>query len=145
MKTRELLKLNERYSIVEATYEQKDTEYVVCSNYNPNAEPYKQWSSGLAYCTSLEDAVKVAALHCYSPIHRYILLEMDTCNNVTEKVYSDYDEAYKEFKKRFDDYSSDKECFHAEIVNDGNGNIVGELWFVEDDDDIELKIVDIVV
>lgn len=144
MKTRELLKLNSRYSIVEATYEQKDTEYVVCSNYNPNAEPYKQWSSGLAYCTSLEDAVKVAATRCYSPIHRYILLEMDTCNNVTEKVYSDYNEAYKEFKKLFDDYSSYEECHHAEIVEDYKGNIVGELWF-SDGDDIELKIVDIVV
>ena len=144
MKTKELLKLNHRYSIVELTYDTKSTEYFVCSNYNPNAEPYRQWDSGLAYCTSLEDAVKVAATRCYSPIHRYVLLEMDTCNNVSEKVFSDYDEAYKEFKKRFDDYSSYEECHHAEIVNDGNGNTVGELWFY-DDDDIELKILDIVV
>lgn len=146
MKTRELLKLNERYSIVEATYEKKDTEYVVCANYNPDAEPYRQWENG-AYFTSLEGAVKFAALRRFSPIHRYVLIETDNNNNITEKTFSSYDEAYKEFKERFDNYASDEDCRHAAIVDDGNGNTVGELWFKDDkyNDDIGLKIIDIIV
>ena len=67
---------------------------------------------------------------------------------INEKTYSYYEDAYKEFKKRFDDYASDEYCHHAEIVDDGNGNTVGELWFDSDDgcnDDIELKIIEIIV
>ena len=143
MKTRELLKLNSRYSIVEATYESKPTEYVVCANYNPKAEPYRQWDNG-QYFIDLEGAVQYAALRIYAPIHRYILIETDSWNNITEKVFSDYTEAFEEFKKRFDNYALDETCHHAKIVDDGNGNTVGELHF-EEGEDIELKIIDIIV
>lgn len=143
MKTRELLKLNERQSLVEIE-KTNSTEYCVCSYYDDNKPEGSKWSWG-HYFSSLENAIKYAAIECFKPIHRYVLLEMDTNNNVTEKVFSDYDEAYEEFEKRFYDYSSDESCHHAEIVDDGNGNTVGELWFDDDDEDIELKIIDVIV
>ena len=142
MKTRELLKLNERQSLVEIE-KTNSTEYCVCSYYDDNKPEGSKWSWG-HYFSSLENAIKYAAIECFKPIHRYVLLEMDTNNNVTEKVFSDYDEAYEEFEKRFHAYSSDECCFHAKIVDDGNGNTVGELWF-DEDEDIELKIIDVIV
>lgn len=145
MKSKELLKLNERFSLVECRKDDSGEifQYCVCSYYNKNAPEGKKWIWG-HYFTELEDAIKYAALHCYAPIHKYVLLEMDTCNNVNEQIFSNYDEAYKMFKERFDNYSSYTECYHAEIVDDGNGNTVGELWF-NDEQDVELKILDVIV
>ena len=76
MKTRELIKLNDRHSIVEAIYEQKETEYVVCSNYDQTKEPGSQWSSG-AYCCSLENAIKYAAKHCFKAEYIYVVMEFE--------------------------------------------------------------------
>ena len=143
MKTRELLKLNERYSIVEATYEQKDTEYVVCANYDPEAEEYRQWDNG-QYFISLEGAIKFAALNRFEPVHRYVLIETDTNGNISEEVFKCEEDAYKEFKKKYDDYYLNSDCYHSKITYDRNGNTIGELWF-KDDDNITLKIIDVIV
>ena len=150
MKSKELLKLNEQHSLVEISNNDGEiSQYCVCSHYNADAPEGSKWSWG-HYFSNLEDAIKYAALRCFAPIHRYVLIETDTCNNITQDVFYDYEDAYAEFKKRFDEYASYSECRHAEIVDDGNGNTVGELWFDDEDyegylADIELKIIDVIV
>lgn len=72
MKTRELLKLNERQSIVEIEKE-NSTEYCVCSYYDPDESVGNQWCWG-HYFTTLENAIKYAATKVYSPIHKYVVV-----------------------------------------------------------------------
>lgn len=150
MKSKEILKLNERMSLVEIRKDDGEiSQYCVCSHYNANAPEGSKWDYG-HYFSNLEDAVKYAATRCYAPIHRYVLVETDTSNNIAQTVFDDYDEAYDEFKKRFDEYASYEECHHAEITTDMDDNTVGELWFDDEKcegyiDDIELKIIDVIV
>lgn len=144
MKSRELLKLNDQHSLVEIE-KGNNIEYCVCSYYDESKPEGSKWSWG-HYFLTMEHALKYAALECFSPVHRYVLIETDTHNNITEKTFSNYDSAYEEFKERFDNYADDEFCIHAEIVDDGKGNTVGELWYEDDyNDDIELKIIDVIV
>ena len=146
-KSKEILKFNATQSLVERVKDDGTVyEYVVCSNYNDNAPEGSKWDWG-HYFSTMENALKYIVTRCLSPIHRYVLIETDTNNNIEERTYETYEEARKEFDKRFENYKSVTYCGHAEIVDDGNGNTVGELWFDSDfdDTDIELKIIDVIV
>lgn len=145
MKSREILKLNERYSLVET--DGKYTPYVVCSCYDDTKPEGSKWNQGQYFCT-LEGAIKYAARKCFEPMHRYVLVETDVYNNISEETFYYHEDAYKEFKKRFDDYSSDEDCCLAEITDDENGNIIGKVLFYDKEyspDDITLKIIDVIV
>lgn len=141
--TKALLKINKDQTLVEITNDNGTIQYCVCSCYDESLPIGSRWCWG-HYFPTLEGAIKYAALRCYTLIRRYVLVEVDSSCNINEKVYSNYDDAYEEFKKRFDDYSLYEDCFHAEIVDDGNGNTVGQLWF-DDAEDIELKIIKVIV
>lgn len=140
MKTRELLKLNERYSIVEATYEHKDTEYVVCSNYNPDAEPYRQWDSGIAYCLTLEEAVKVAAKNCFDPMYIYVVIECYN-GNIEQRKFSTYENARRHFSERFDSLKNEEGITYYSMLDNYKGELVAQLdW--GDDETTSLKLIE---
>lgn len=147
MKSTELLKFNDRQSLVVRTKEDGTIhEYVVCSNYDDTAPEGSKWDWG-HYFSTMEGALKYIATRCFTPMYRYVLVETDTNTNIEEKTYNTYDEARKEFDKRFDNYKYDEDCCHSEIVDDGNGNTVGELWYRSEsyEDDIKLKIIEVIV
>jgi hypothetical protein len=147
MKSKELLKFNDRQSLVVRTREDGTVhEYVVCSNYNDTAPEGSKWDWG-HYFSTMEDALKYIATRCFTPMYRYVLVEADTNTKIEEKTYNTYDEARKEFDKRFNNYKSDENCCHAEVVDDGNGNTVGELWYSSESftEDVTLKIIEVVV
>lgn len=146
-KSKEILKFNATQSLVARIKDDGTVyEYVVCSNYDDTRPEGSKWDWG-HYFSTMENALKYIATRCLSPIHRYVLIETDTNNNIEEHTYETYEEARKEFDKRFNNYKSDENCCHAEIVDDGNGNTVGELWYDSEDydEDVELKIIDVIV
>lgn len=143
----ELLKFSDRQSLVARKNDIGEIyEYVVCSHYDDNAPEGSKWDWG-HYFSTMEGALKYIATECFSPIHKYVLIEADTNTNVEEHMYNTYEAARKEFDKRFNNYKDDENCCHAEIVDDGNGNTVGELWYESDSysDDVTLKIIDVIV
>ena len=147
MNSKELLKFSERQSLVVRTRDDGTIhEYVVCSNYDDTQPEGCKWDWG-HYFLTMEGALKYIATECFSPMHKYVLIEADTNTNIAEKAYDTYDEARKEFDKRFNAYKDDENCCHAEIVDDGNGNTVGELWYDSEsyNDDVTLKIIDVIV
>lgn len=150
MKSVELLKFSKSQSLVQIFKDNGEhKEYVVCSNYNPKAPEGSKWDWG-HYFIDMEGALQYIATRCLSPIHRYVLIETDTRNNINQCVFNTYEEARRRFDELFNEYKSDPDCCHTEITDDGNGNTVGEIWFRESveghiDDDIELKIIDVVV
>ena len=72
MKSRELLKLNARQSIVEIEKGSR-TEYCVCSYYDDSKPEGSKWTWG-HYFGSLESAIKYAATKVYSLIHQYVVV-----------------------------------------------------------------------
>ena len=147
MKSKELLKFSEKQSLVARIKDDGTVhEYVVCSHYDDNAPEGSKWDWG-HYFSTMEGALTYIATRCFSPIHKYVLVEVDTNTNVEERTYNTYDEARKEFDKRFNSYKEDECCHHADIADDGNGNTIGDLWFETDSyyDDIKLKIIDVIV
>lgn len=150
MKSVELLKFSERQSLVQIFKENGEhKEYVVCSNYNPDAPEGSKWDWG-HYFITMEGALTYIATECFTPIHKYVLIETDTSNNINQRVFNTYGEAKRRFDELYEQYKSDQDCCHAEITDDGNGNTVGEIWFMENsmenfNEDIKLKIIDVVV
>lgn len=64
MKSRELLKFNERQSLVEITKENR-IEYCVCSYYNDNAPEGSKWDWG-HYFPTLKSALTYIVLDCFN-------------------------------------------------------------------------------
>lgn len=102
MKTRELLKLNERQSIVEIEKE-NSTEYCVCSYYDDSKPEGSKWSWG-HYFTTLENAIKYAATKVYSPIHKYVVV-VSYSFDVERPVwfFDTEEEAIAEIRKQFEE------------------------------------------
>ena len=144
MKSVELLKFSESQSLVQIFKDNGEhKEYCVCSHYDPNAKEGSKWDWG-HYFVDMEGALQYIATRCFSPIHRYVLIETDANNNIEEQVFDTYTEARKEFDAKFYDYAAYDDCHHSKVFNDVNENIVGELWFF-DEPDIELKLIEITV
>lgn len=147
MTSKELLRFSESQSLVARIKEDGTIhEYVVCSNYDNTKPEGSKWDWGHYFCT-MENALKYIATECFLPIHRYVLVEADTNTNIDEKTYRTYEEARKEFDKRFNNYKNDEDCCHAELVVDGKGNTVGELWYASGSfsEDVTFKIIDVIV
>ena len=148
MKSKELLKINERQSIVEI--EKGDRiEYCVCSYYDDTRPEGSKWDWG-HYFSSLEGAIKYAATECFKSMHRYVLIEVDEQMNISEETFHCYEDAYKEFKNRYNEYASYDDCFRAEKREDYKENLVGDLYFTEDcdgykNDDIRLKLIKVTI
>lgn len=64
MKSRELLKFNERQSLVEITKDNGTIEYCVCSYYDDNRPEGSKWDWG-HYFATMENALKYIVLECF--------------------------------------------------------------------------------
>lgn len=139
MKTRELIKLNDRYSIVEAAYEQKATEYVVCSNYDSTKEPGSQWNSGV-YCYSLKSAIQYAAKHCYEPEYMYLVIECYS-GSIEHKTFDSRDDATHYLNTRYEILSAEDGVIYCDVYENYNGELVAHIAYEEDL--IDMKLIEI--
>ena len=98
-----IMKLTDRHTLVERRRDNGEImEYIICNGIKPveNGEPNEyEWASGM-YAYSIEGAIKTAALRCYEPIYRYVLVGTDSRNNIIEDIFDDYEKARIEFEKR---------------------------------------------
>ena len=127
-----IMKLTDKYTLVERRRDNGEIiEYIICNGIKPveNGEPNEyEWASGM-YAYSLEGAIKTAALRCYEPIYRYVLIETDSDNEIKKDFFDDYDRAKSEFDRRTLKYSQDEDCFHRRYYDD---EIKAEFGFVGD-------------
>ena len=130
MKSRELLKLNERQSIVEIE-KGNETEYCVCSYYDDNKPEGSKWTWG-HYFFSLEDAIKYAATECFSPMYKYQVIECYSGSIDSTEFYT-YDKAQQHLEDRYKKLSSEEDCVFHEIYEDCNGNLVAHVEYEENE------------
>lgn len=117
MKSRELLKLNERQSIVEIE-KGNTTEYCVCSYYDDNKPEGSKWTWG-HYFLTLEDAIKYAATKVYTPIHQYVVVVSYSFDAEKPVWFFDTEEeAVAEIRKQFEE--------EKRIQIEENGHVLGE-------------------
>ena len=132
-----ILKLNDKYTLVERKRDGGTfIEYIICNGLKPveNGEPNEyEWISGM-YSFSLEGAIKTAALRCYEPICRYVVIEMDSDGNVKEETFDEYGKAHKEMEERFMKYKDDPDCtlseYSAGLFEEEAAVNFGEDWIV---------------
>lgn len=102
MKSRELLKLNERQSIVEIE-KRNATEYCVCSYYDDSKPEGSKWTWG-HYFSTLENAIKYAATKVYSPMHQYVVVVSFSFDEERPVWFFDTEEeAVAEIRKQFEE------------------------------------------
>ena len=137
------MKLTDRHTLVERRRDNGEIiEYIICNGIKPveNGEPNEYcWESGM-YAFTLEGAIKTAALRCYTPVYRYVLIGTDSHNNIREDIFDDYEKARIEFEKRIKEHEEDKECFRVEYYNDN--------WvecYYEDENNIALELIKVKV
>ena len=137
----ELLKFNATQSLVVRIKDDGTIhEYVVCSNYDDNAPEGSKWDWG-HYFMTMEGALKYIATECFSPIHKYVLVETDEDNRISEKSFNDYDSVKREFDSKVSRYRDDEACYHRRYYD--NGNEVN--FYFDDDVNVALKIIDVIV
>ena len=116
MKSLELLKFNERQSLVQIFKDNGEHhQYCVCSYYDENKPEGSKWSWG-HYFTTMEGALKYIATECFSPIYQYVVIKTDSYREVTEKVFNDYDKAHKAMEEEYKEHRDDEESTYAEYA-----------------------------
>ena len=137
-----IMKLTDRHTLVERRRDNGEIiEYIICNSIKPvkNGEPNEyEWASGM-YAYSLEGAIKTAAIRCFAPICRYVLIETDSDNCIKEKIFDDYDSAKREFDYQVSRYTEDETCYHRRYYD--NENEVN--FYFEDDVSVALKIIEV--
>lgn len=131
MKSKELLKLNETQSIVEIE-KGNSTEYCVCGYYDNSKPEGEKWCWG-HYFSTLENAIKYAALNCYKPIDRYIVIEAED-GDIKQNVFSNYDEAHDYFIRKINELKALDDCYSYHVYED-YGELKAIFDFSDDDND----------
>ena len=108
MKSKELLKFNERQSLVEIVKDGGNIEYCVCSYYDDNMPEGEKWCWG-HYFSTMENAIKYMATECLNRMTRYMLIETNNDNEIYTNVFDTFTEAKEELDKRFNNYYNSKE------------------------------------
>ncbi len=137
-----IMKLTDRHTLVERRRDNGEIiEYIICNGIKPvkNGESNEyEWASGM-YALSLEGAIKTAAIRCFSPICRYVLIETDSDNCIKEEIFDDYDSAKREFDYKVLRYTEDETCYHRRYYDSGN-----EVnFYFGDDVSVALKIIEV--
>lgn len=89
-------------------------EYIICHNLVPvtGKENEYTWSSGM-YSYTLEGILKTAALKCFEPVYKYVLIESDG-EDMEENTFDTYEEARKIYEERVDFYREREDCILSE-------------------------------
>lgn len=140
-----IMKLTESKTLVERRRDDGSIiEYIICDGLKPveNGEQNEyEWNSGM-YAFTLEGAIKIAALRCYDPIHRYIVVEAEAGYDMQEKVFDTYEEAHNYMEATFKRYRDSDACTNHEYKT-GINEECGNVWF--GDDVIQLKLIEITI
>ena len=108
-----IMKLTDRHTLVERRRDNGEImEYIICNGIKQveNGEPNEYcWESGM-YAFTLEGAIKTAALRCYEPIYRYVLIVFDNDAETKEEIFDDYDEAYQQMEYEYNGHCAEN-CY----------------------------------
>ena len=140
-----IMKLTERKTLVERRRDDGSLiEYIICDSIKPvkNGEPNEyEWANGM-YSFTLEGAIKTAALYCYEPIRRYVVVETETGCDIEEDVFDRYEDAHKYMEEQFKKYRDYEDCTYHEYET-GLHEEIGTIWFGEKT--IQLKLIEVTV
>lgn len=106
-------------------------EYIICHNLVPVTEKENEykWDRGM-YSFTLEGILKTAALKCFEPVYKYVLMESNG-EDIEERVLDTYEDARKIYEERVDFYKERENCILSEswasMEEDGTRIIFEEL------------------
>ena len=140
-----IMKLTESKTLVERRRDDGSIiEYIICDGLKPVEDGESNeycWNSGM-YAFTLEGAIKIAALRCYEPIRRYVVVETETGCDIEEYVFDRYENAHKYMEEQFKKYRDCEYCTYHEYKA-GLHEEIGTIWF--GGDVTQLKLIEITV
>lgn len=141
----QIIKLTERKTLVERRRDDGTIiEYIICTNLTPveNGEPNEYYWDHGEYSFTLEGIIKRAALACFDPIYRYVVVEAEIGCDIEEKCFERYEDAHRYMEETFKKYrDSENSTYHE--YKAGINEEIGTIWY--GDEVVQLKLIKITV